>query len=127
MDSLARPVIVWLRLRAWDNLPLSTLRFDNGAFSSSRALASLLEHGRVGHGQRVFDEAGYFAASKFLSRRSGSRRVALFANAFLLVAAFAMKDAGESFSHLHGFFERLRQSVFSVFNLIKDSLAVAWR
>lgn len=26
MDSLARPVMVWLRLRAWDNSPLSTLR-----------------------------------------------------------------------------------------------------
>ena len=26
MDSLARPVMVWLRLRAWDSSPLSTLR-----------------------------------------------------------------------------------------------------
>jgi hypothetical protein len=76
----------------------------------------------------VFDEAGYFAASKFLFQAfRGSRRVALFTNAFLLVAAFAVKDAGESFSHLHGFFERLRQFVFSAFNLIKDSFAVAWR
>src|SRR5260370_9736047 len=26
MDSVALPVMVWLRLRAWDNSPLSTLR-----------------------------------------------------------------------------------------------------